>query len=179
MHPEYIKALTRLMDLVDDGDLPKGAIPRIAYMGHTLVHSYENDNPKFKCVSCHTSGSGHDFACGCHKPEVYLTNHHQGARWRCRLCEHEWDGEEGHTCPDCQMIAPTTWVKVLQDDGTHKRGFIDGPSKKCPQHTAIRMDPNGENTEWEDMKDEPLAHCPNDWFDGTIITLSPIYDKPT
>lgn len=177
MSPEYLKILKRLSDLVHAEELPKGAIPRIAYMGHTLVNSYGNFGPRadYKCVACHTTGSGDDFKCGCEKPEIYVTNHRRDGTWRCKTCEHEWTGEEGHTCPDCHMIAPTTWVKVLFEntgkEPHYTRGLINGPSKEYPKHMAIRLDPNRESTEWADMKDAPLAHFPNNWFDGKRITL--------
>jgi len=104
MHPKVIEHLTRVADLIDAGELPEGAITRIAYMGHTLVNSYDNFGPQaeFKCVACKATGNGEPWECGCSEPEIYKTNHRQDAKWRCKTCSHEWVSEEGRVCPECQ-----------------------------------------------------------------------------
>lgn len=179
MHPKVIEHLTRVADLVDAGELPVGAISRLAYMGHRMVNSYDNfgSRAEFKCVACKATGNGdgigdsEPWGCGCPEPEVYKTNRRRDAKWSCTTCSHEWVGEEGRVCPECQMIAPATWVKVLWSSGRSGRGFLSGPSKEHPTYMEVMLDPNGQGTAWEDMMDVPPEQFPNDWFDGKRITL--------
>ena len=106
MSPEYVKNLTRLLDLVDTGELPETSLPRIMYQGAPTVHVYGRspDDEEIKCVTCKTEGVGRSFTCGCDTPELYCTNFLNTARWKCTDCQHEWDGVDGTCCPSCQKV---------------------------------------------------------------------------
>lgn len=96
----------RVHDLVDAGVLPKSAIQRMAYVGHPTVHLYGQSAERraYKCVGCGESWVGRREH-SCEATEVYVTNHLRTARWRCRTCAHQWDGEDGVRCPACSDCA--------------------------------------------------------------------------
>lgn len=112
MSPQAVKDLMRLSDLVDSGVLPERAICRCwyhSYGGHQVVHTYAQPPSKceYKCVTCLQTligGTVHECT---GLAEVYETNHIRTARWKCALCSHQWDAEDGDLCPEC-LSGPLT-----------------------------------------------------------------------
>ena len=52
MYPDAEKELVKLFELVESGELPKTAIPRMFYFGHVLVCTYYERNRKYRCLKC-------------------------------------------------------------------------------------------------------------------------------
>lgn len=106
MHEDYAKHLNHIFDLVESGQLPEGAIQRLAYMGHKTLYSHwqPEEDREWKCVGCGATGKGEKGGLEhtCATPEVYQTNHPRTSHWQCLSCKHEWDGEDGIRCPSCQ-----------------------------------------------------------------------------
>jgi len=115
MDAEFEKDLIKMVDLVESGKLPDGAIPRVFYFGHEVVGSIRKELRQFKCVDCDHCWSfkeDHeteviifaDHTCPKCKTadNVYdITGDSQIADWKCRACSHRWRGENGHVCPEC------------------------------------------------------------------------------
>ena len=115
MHESAAKELLKLCDLVEEGELPDTAIPRLFYFGHKMLHGIHQPERKFKCVGCKNEWTRIDDlqsdppvysdstcpTCGT-KDNVYdITGDDQIARWQCVECQHEWTGKDGTLCPEC------------------------------------------------------------------------------
>lgn len=120
MHPDYVKTLNRIFDLVESGQLPETAVSRLFHMGHKVLYCFGHgpESEEWKCVGCGATWKGvHEHSCSA--SEVYVTNYLRGARWQCLRCKHEWEGEDGIRCPACQACE-------------HEWGFPDGaPCTYC------------------------------------------------
>ena len=106
MMPEAAAEFHRLLNLIDQGVLPKTATPRFFYFGHDIVYTYGErlEDEAYKCVTCSAEWLGQGEHT-CEKPDVHQTNVRRDARWRCRSCKAEWDGEDGMKCPTCGTCA--------------------------------------------------------------------------
>jgi rubrerythrin len=107
MHHSFAQKLGKIGDLVESGKLPKEAIPRLCYFGHTYKgtllpavyklkcvscdHEWENEHLDFRCPECKGTDSVYDIT-----PQIPI--------WECIDCSHEWKGEDGTVCPSCKSV---------------------------------------------------------------------------
>lgn len=105
MHPDALQELADLVELVDKGELPESAIPRLFYYGHKLLNTIHADKRTFRCLNCRR-----DFvyaldslpkSCTQCNQKVYDISDDNSARWQCNFCEHIWVSEDGYVCPKC------------------------------------------------------------------------------
>jgi rubrerythrin len=116
--PQAAKEFTKLLDLVEEGELPDTAIPRMFYFGHKLLHGIHEPMRRFKCVECKSEWTlmddlksdppvYSDSTCPVCKTKdnVYdITGDDQLGRWQCLECQHEWTGKDGTVCPKCGAV---------------------------------------------------------------------------
>lgn len=108
---EMLAYVERVEAHVTAGRIPKDAsvFPRMMYVGHECVHGWSHsiENTTFRCVVCLQDFQGHGGECPACGPagETYPTNTLNTSHWRCTSCKHEWDGEDGRTCPACGVCA--------------------------------------------------------------------------
>ena len=118
----------------DDSKLGIHLFPRMAYLGHKVLHSYYQplEDRKFRCAACmyDWTGAKDDFAQFCpkcnEKNDVYHLNHDHTSVWQCIACKYEWLSEKGWECPSCGTIkdAPiftcktcgTKWIREELDE---------------------------------------------------------------
>ena len=110
------KDFIKLLDLVEAGDLPPEAIPRLAYFGHKLLHGIHVPKRTYKCVACKVQYTVMDDLksdpvvfgdCTCPdcgtKDDVYdITGDDRLGRWQCVECQYEWTSPNGYVCPMCR-----------------------------------------------------------------------------
>ena len=112
MTKEASKEFFRMFDLIEKGKLSGCVIPRMFYSGHEVVHCIYSSTRKYKCIRCEaestsTSDNPLKFCPECSAEakffggEFFDVTDDAQARWRCRKCQHEWDGKDGKTCPSC------------------------------------------------------------------------------
>ena len=102
MHSDAEKKLARLVDLVDERKLPKSAIPRLFYQGHTLLHGFSASERRYKCVNCGKEGSMPECSCG--SDDIFDISNDREAKWECVECKHQWIAEDGTKCPACGVV---------------------------------------------------------------------------
>ena len=144
MHPNALNELIGLIELVEAGELPESAIPRLCYFGHKVIGSYRNSTRNLKCTSCRDEWSvkeDHrteefkyaDLTCSqCQSDKnVYdITGDDQIARWWCEECAYEWQAVMGYKCPECgaERQVPYWSCKPCE----HNWQQIDRP-ENCPK----------------------------------------------
>lgn len=110
MRDECSQELRRICNLVDEGKLPKEAIPRLFHAGHKVLHGLAADVYKSKCITCEKEwssawGSKKDSSkCECGSDDVFDITPEQETSWECRKCQHQWVSMEGTQCPSCGAI---------------------------------------------------------------------------
>ena len=147
MHPDYVDHLNRIFDLIESGQLPEGAVQRLAAMGHRVLYGHWQppEDREWKCIGCGETWMGGPLEGAdhtCKAPEIYQTNHLWTQRWQCVACKHEWDGKDGIRCPSCQACE-------------HEWGFPDGaPCVRCGK----------DKDEW--MEEHPPRQRVQGWVPG-------------
>ena len=124
MHPDFAKKLGGLSELVEQGKLPKSAIPRLVYCGHKLLYTIWSPISTMFCVTCQyewtinfdeENKTWGDQACPkCNSEnDVYdVTDSFNNVKWRCRFCKHEWISGDGYTCPSCKVTVDNCGNKI-------------------------------------------------------------------
>jgi len=115
MRQEFADELSKMATLVESGQLPETAIPRLFWFGHEHIGQFCSHEHDLKCVRCGLEWRVKDnpeidppvYAdCSCPlcktDANVYdITQGKQIGLWRCTACKHEWESEDGKTCPAC------------------------------------------------------------------------------
>lgn len=97
--------------LSDEDDI----CPRLFWLGHKLLNSWAEPDEFYTCVKClgkwfvartYEKDEPNPSICpSCQTPEFsYRTNYERRGRWQCLSCSHEWNGEDGTTCPACKDV---------------------------------------------------------------------------
>lgn len=116
MHPDFAKEfaewLGEVQPHIDSGELPETVLPRLFSVGHKVVNGIRAADRAYKCMNCRKESSFHSCAendygtllkcphCD-NEDKFYDISNDSIVRWRCVKCSHEWESEEGRTCPKC------------------------------------------------------------------------------
>lgn len=107
---EFLIYVEKISSLINEGKLPKrGVFPRIAYIGHEVLNTYESSVGLFRCIVCKDEwwddiNCSYSYnVCNHGHSNYFKINHSHLAKWKCKACRHVWISEIGIYCPECHV----------------------------------------------------------------------------
>lgn len=94
MHQDFVEELDRIATLVDAGELPPTAIPRLFYFGHNVLYGIAVTVHRYKCIACKNEVESSTALESCpqcqSKTDFFDITEHE-TKWQCvdEECRHE------------------------------------------------------------------------------------------